>query len=46
MCQDVANGMFVIVSYTVFCVQQMQTKLIIKMFKYNLSYIFESICLS
>lgn len=30
MCQDVANGMFVIVSYTVFCVQQMQTKLIIK----------------
>lgn len=28
--QDVANGMFVIVSYTVFCVQQMQTKLIIK----------------
>lgn len=30
MCQDVANGVFVIVSYTVFCVQQMQTKLIIK----------------
>lgn len=30
MCQDVANGMFVIVNYTVFCVQQMQTKLIIK----------------
>lgn len=30
MCQDVANAMFVIVSYTVFCVQQMQTKLIIK----------------